>query len=183
MDLHRSLRNCGTRFDSWTGYRKTMNAEREAMNLRSEHDSVQRSSFIVHRLQPSPECAGFARDPAKVEDQVRFLARTLQEVRSASDECGVHEASLKKLSTPNSALHPTLEPDGQATVCRTVSSGFDSHRRLATVNKKNNKDFQARFTQLGQAALSGSRCELLDRVLSWVLTKAEYRYRLRSDHG
>ena len=28
----------------------------------------------------SLECAGFARDPAKVEDQVRFLARTLLEV-------------------------------------------------------------------------------------------------------
>jgi hypothetical protein len=26
---------------------------------------------------PSLECAGFARDPAMVEDQVRFLARTL----------------------------------------------------------------------------------------------------------
>ena len=27
------------------------------------------------------ECAGFARDPAKVEDQVRFLARTLSKRR------------------------------------------------------------------------------------------------------
>ena len=25
----------------------------------------------------SPECAGFAREPAKLEDQVRFLAATL----------------------------------------------------------------------------------------------------------
>ena len=35
-------------------------------------------STLNHRLStiPSSECAGFARDSAKVEDQVRFLART-----------------------------------------------------------------------------------------------------------
>ena len=49
------------------------------------------------------ECGGFARDSAKVEDQVRFLART---------------------------LFKTLEPDGQAAACKAASSGFDSHRRL-----------------------------------------------------
>ena len=31
----------------------------------------------------SPECGGFARDPAKVEDQVRFLARTLESLESS----------------------------------------------------------------------------------------------------
>ena len=45
-----------------------------------------------------------ARDSAKVEDQVRFLARTLE--------------------------HSALEPDGKATACKAVSSGFDSHRRF-----------------------------------------------------
>jgi hypothetical protein len=45
-----------------------------------------------------------ARDSAKVEGQVRLLARTLELV--------------------------TLEPDGTATACKAVSSGFDSHRRL-----------------------------------------------------
>ena len=47
---HGSLRNCRTRFDSSTGHLL--------------HDTFS-------------ECAGFARDPAKVEDQVRLLARTL----------------------------------------------------------------------------------------------------------
>ena len=51
----------------------------------------------------SSGCAGFARDPAKVEDQVRFLART---------------------------LNLTLEPDGEAAACKAARSGFDSHRRL-----------------------------------------------------
>ena len=45
-----------------------------------------------------------ARDPAKVEDQVRLLARTLME--------------------------SALEPDGTAAACKAVSSGFDSYRRL-----------------------------------------------------
>ena len=52
----------------------------------------------------SSECGGFARDPAKVEDQARLLARTLENV--------------------------ALEPDGTATACKAVWSGFDSHRRL-----------------------------------------------------
>ena len=45
-----------------------------------------------------------ARDPAKVEDQVRLLARTLNDV--------------------------ALEPDGKAAACKAALSGFDSHRRL-----------------------------------------------------
>ncbi len=48
---HGGLRNRKTRFDSSAGY------------------------SVWYRL--SSECAGFARDPAKVEDQVQFLARTL----------------------------------------------------------------------------------------------------------
>ena len=52
----------------------------------------------------SSECGGFARDPAKVEDQVRRLARTLMEL--------------------------ALEPDGTAAACKAVFSGFDSHRCL-----------------------------------------------------
>ena len=46
-----------------------------------------------------------ARDSAKVEDQVRFLARALADL-------------------------VTLEPDGQAAACKAVPSGFDSRRRL-----------------------------------------------------
>ena len=45
-----------------------------------------------------------ARDPAKVEDQVRLLARTLNDL--------------------------ALEPDGKAAACKAVPSGFDSHRCL-----------------------------------------------------
>ncbi len=52
----------------------------------------------------SSECEGFARDRAKVEDQAQLLARTLNDV--------------------------ALEPDGKATACKAVLSGFDSHRRL-----------------------------------------------------
>jgi hypothetical protein len=47
-----------------------------------------------------------ARDPAKVEDQVRILMRTL------------------------SATCVTSEPDGKAAACKAALSGFDSHRRL-----------------------------------------------------
>lgn len=47
---HGSLRNCRTSFDSSAGY-------------------------LMHNT--SSECGGFARDPAKVEDQVQLLARTL----------------------------------------------------------------------------------------------------------
>ena len=45
-----------------------------------------------------------ARDPAKVEAQVRFLARTLDDL--------------------------ALEPDGKAAACKAALRGFDSHRRL-----------------------------------------------------
>ena len=45
----------------------------------------------------SSKCAGFARDFAKVEDQVRFLARTLKDL--------------------------TLEPDGAAIGCNPVEVG------------------------------------------------------------
>ena len=45
----------------------------------------------------SSECAGFAYDPAKVEDQVQFLARTLTTT--------------------------TLKPDGKATGCNPVEVG------------------------------------------------------------
>ena len=45
----------------------------------------------------SSECGGLARDPAKVEDQARLLARTLNDAR--------------------------LEPDGTATGCNPVQVG------------------------------------------------------------
>ena len=51
---------------------------------------------LLDELLEFSECGGFARDPAKVEDQVRFLARTL-------------------VKTP--------EPDGQATGCNPVEVG------------------------------------------------------------
>lgn len=53
---HGSLRNCRTRFDSSAGYLRN-----------TEYGTTNTSS----------ECGGFARDPAKVEDQVRLLVRTL----------------------------------------------------------------------------------------------------------
>ena len=48
-----------------------------------------------------------ARDPAKVEDQVRLLARTLKDL--------------------------ALEPDGKAAACKAVPSGFDSHQSLFAI--------------------------------------------------
>lgn len=58
---HDSLRNCWTRFDSSAGH------------------SIAIRASIAARNKLSSECGGFARDPAKVEDQVRFLARTLND--------------------------------------------------------------------------------------------------------
>ena len=55
--------------------------------------------------QSRPRSVMDARDSAKVEDQVRFLAGALVDVL-------------------------TLEPDGRAAACKAVSSGFDSRRRL-----------------------------------------------------
>jgi hypothetical protein len=52
-----------------------------------------------------PRSVADARDSAKVEDQVRLLARALVDFM-------------------------TLEPDGQAAACKAVPSGFDSRRRL-----------------------------------------------------
>jgi hypothetical protein len=72
---------------------------RQTTNLQ---DGVQFLGGALERM--SSGCAGSARDPAKVVDQVQFLARTLNNV--------------------------ALEPDGTATACKAVWSGFDSHRRL-----------------------------------------------------
>ena len=65
-------------------------------------DEVRFLGGVLNR-NTSLECGGFARDPAKVEDQVRLLARTLDDL--------------------------ALEPDGKAAACKAASSGFDSHRR------------------------------------------------------
>jgi hypothetical protein len=59
------------------------------------------------KVFPSLECAGFARNPAKVEDQVQFLAR---------------------------AFFVTLKPNGEAAACKAVRSGFDSRRRFLQVH-------------------------------------------------
>lgn len=67
-----------------------------------------RLAYIPHEKaleKPSSERVGFARDPAKVEGQVRFLAGTF-------------------------LLSLTLKPTGSATACKAVPSGFDSRRRL-----------------------------------------------------
>ena len=80
--------------------------------------------------ETSSECAGFARDPAKVEDQVQFLARTLL----------------------------TLEPDGKATACKAVRSGFDSRRRLLECRDS------SRVRRAGQRRLSSETRRLATRV-------------------
>ena len=74
---HDSFRSCWTRFDSWTGYSTTclasvMDARRSSEPL----DGVRLPGEVLTNNM-SLECAGYARDSAKVEDQVRFLARTL----------------------------------------------------------------------------------------------------------
>ena len=77
---------------------------RQSSKLQDEVRFLGAGLSVDDSYMMSSECGGFARDSAKVEDQVRFLARTL--------------AFL------------TLEPDGTATACKAVLSGFDSHRRL-----------------------------------------------------
>jgi hypothetical protein len=63
------------------------------------------TSNITHQTFPlSSECAGFARDPAKVEDQVQFLARTFGQ-GAGSEEQGV-DALLR--------AHCSLLPDAGA---------------------------------------------------------------------
>ena len=78
-----------------------------ALRVCRKHGSLRscktRSDSSVGRWSSgfSPRSVAEARDFAKVEDQVRLLAGT-----------------------------STLEPDGTATACKAVSSGFDSRRRL-----------------------------------------------------
>jgi hypothetical protein len=45
-------------------------------------DEVRFLGGVLNR-NTSSECGGFARDPAKVEDQVRLLARTLDDLALA----------------------------------------------------------------------------------------------------
>ena len=76
---HVSFRSGWTRFDSWTGYWTTRPAS--VMDGMADFESAGRGSIPrrgAERETMSPECAGFAREPAKLEDQVRFLAATLQ---------------------------------------------------------------------------------------------------------
>src|SRR5262245_45937225 len=72
----------------------------------------------------SSGCGGFARDPAKVEDQVRLLARTLSRVVADHRVAPIRnqKSKIKILLTP--------EPDGEAAACKAARSGFDSHRRF-----------------------------------------------------
>jgi hypothetical protein len=74
-----------------------------------KHNPAQRFSRgnpVGNRLSiaydSSLECAGFAREPAKLVDQVRFLARTLD---------------------------LTPKPEGPAAASNAASSGFNSRRR------------------------------------------------------
>ena len=63
-----------------------------------------------------------ARDPAKVVDQVRLLAGTIKSYCPPMSEV---EAIVNRL---------TLKSHGVAAACKAASSGFDSHRRLETIN-------------------------------------------------
>ena len=60
------------------------------------------------------ECAGFARDSAKVEDQVRFLARTIKFRRRP-----IREDEGRNAIVTNQAL----EPDGKAIGCNPIEVG------------------------------------------------------------
>ena len=79
---HGRLRNCKTRFDSSAGCCRSKNL--------------------------SSECAGFALEPAKLVDQVRFLARTLEQL--------------------------TLEPDGTATAWGTAALIIKGVFRTTTID-------------------------------------------------
>lgn len=70
---------------------------------------------------PSPRSVAEARDSAKVEDQVRLLARAWKKCGVGNSECGVQLL----FRIPNSAFRTvlTLEPDGQATACKAVQAG------------------------------------------------------------
>ena len=73
---HVSFRSCWTRFDSWTGYlRKYLASVTDSTVV---FEAARRGSTPWQGTDNmSSECAGFARDFAMVEDQVRFLAGTL----------------------------------------------------------------------------------------------------------
>ena len=104
--MHATLRRSQTRFDSWRGYLAarrliTSPAPRECVGRTAVFEAARPGPIpgrgIGRDCNTSSECAGFARDSAKVEDQVQFLART--------------------------SLSLTLEPDGQATGCNPVQVG------------------------------------------------------------
>ena len=98
---HATLRRSKTRFDSWQGHSApSPRVWRTHGGLRSRKAGFDSrvggwSAVLIRWL--SSECDGLAYDPAKVEDQVRFLARTL--------------------------VRTTLEPDGLATGCNPVQVG------------------------------------------------------------
>ncbi len=52
------------------------------------------------KSSPSLECVGCARDPAKVEDQVRFLAWTLRPIACECDGCTTDFESVRRGSIP-----------------------------------------------------------------------------------
>jgi hypothetical protein len=104
-DPHATLRRLKTRFDSWQGHGlivslRVCRAHGGLLNRKAGFDSRVGDRQIIK----SSGCAGFAHDPAKVEDQVQFLAGTSLLLDAGARRHG-----------------DRLQPG---------SSGFDSHRRL-----------------------------------------------------
>lgn len=81
---HWTLRRSRPWFDSRSGYSTRCLASVMDARWSSEPQDGVRLPGEVLTENMSWECAGFARDPAKVEDQVRFLAGTLLPIAAPS---------------------------------------------------------------------------------------------------
>ena len=105
---HATPRRSKPRFDSWQGHStvspRVWRTHGGLRSRKSEFDSRVGDSAAVRFRSMSSGCDGRARDPAKVEAQVRFLARTWPP-----------EEGVEAARAPG--------PDGRAAVCKTAEAG------------------------------------------------------------
>ncbi len=101
-DLHWTLRRSRPWFKSRSEYWPASVSDRTTVFGTARRGSTPR------RAAMSSECAGFAHDPAKVEVQVRFLARTLRRDAGARRYGGCLQSSFPVGSTPTGVSHGRL---------------------------------------------------------------------------
>ena len=125
---------------------------------------IQSSALVcITRPRSVPD---FARDPAKVVDQVRFLARTLSLARRASEGFRRRHIYYPRLRVGLvEKINVTLEPDGPAAACKAASSGFDSHRRLL---------LSKRLVPSGQRRAGSRISSILGVFRTWVVTREAF---------